>query len=153
MELARIIPPEKAENLGLVFFDIEDQGNIDGWEWILGSRAFVSSNHDLPEKMILLDMVAGHVQTIQPPVNSDKKIYQEIQSIANGLGYGANFLDPSLHGITDDHVPFLEAGIPSVDLIDIIDPNWHTTSDDLENVNLSSIQKAGETLFVWIMTR
>ncbi len=58
-----------------------------------------------------------------------------------------------LHGITDDHVPFLEAGIPSVDLIDIIDPNWHTTSDDLENVNLSSIQKAGETLFVWIMTR
>ncbi len=61
--------------------------------WEAGNLYHLIMN--LPEKMILLDMVAGHVQTIQPPVNSDRKIYQEIQSIANGLGYGANFLDPS----------------------------------------------------------
>jgi glutaminyl-peptide cyclotransferase len=153
MELARILPPENAQNIGLAFFDIEDQGNILGWEWIMGSREFVKKNPNLPEKMILLDMVGGHIQTIQPPTNSNTEIYKSIQSVANGLGYNESFVDPSKHGITDDHVPFLEAGVPSVDLIDIIDPNWHTSSDDLENVSISSLQKVGDTLFVWLMTR
>jgi hypothetical protein len=95
-------------------------------------------------------MVGGHVQTIQPPVNSDKNMYREIQQAANRLGYGDHFLDPSSSGILDDHVPFLEAGVPSVDLIDIIDPNWHTISDDLENVNIVSLQRIGDTLTDWI---
>ncbi len=152
LELARILPPGKSEGIGIAFFDIEDQGNIPGWQWILGSMEFVKSNSDLPEKMVLVDMVGGHLQTIQPPENSNREMYQEIQTVATDLGYGESFLDPSKRGIIDDHVPFYEAGVSSVDLIDIIDPYWHTTSDDLENVNLNSLQKAGETLFVWIMT-
>ncbi len=153
LELARIIPPDRSEGMAIAFFDIEDQGNIDGWDWILGSREFVRNNQETPETMVLVDMVGGHIQTIQPPYNSDPEIYSEIQKTAQGLGYGESFLDPSKHGIIDDHVPFYEAGSRSVDLIDIIDPDWHTTSDDLENVSLSSLQKAGETLFVWILTQ
>lgn len=153
LELARIIPADRSEGIAIAFFDIEDQGNIDGWDWILGSHEFVRNNQDIPETMILVDMVGGHVQTIQPPDNSDPYIYSEIQKTAQELGYGEKFLDPSMHGIIDDHVPFYEAGSRSVDLIDIIDPDWHTTSDDLENVSLSSLQEAGETLFVWFLTQ
>jgi Zn-dependent M28 family amino/carboxypeptidase len=150
LELSRVLPAEQADGVALVFFDIEDQGRIDGWDWILGSKEFVKRNPHQPQKMVLLDMVGGHVQTIQPPVNSDKNMYREIQQAANRLGYGDHFLDPSSSGILDDHVPFLEAGVPSVDLIDIIDPNWHTISDDLENVNIVSLQRIGDTLTDWI---
>jgi glutaminyl-peptide cyclotransferase len=150
LELSRVLPDEKAASIMLVFFDIEDQGRLDGWDWILGSREFVKRNSAQPEMMVLLDMVGGHDQTIQPPENSDKGIYGSIQKTALRFGYGDNFLNPSKMGILDDHVPFLEAGIPSVDLIDIIDPFWHTASDDLENVNILSLQRIGDTLIGWI---
>jgi Zn-dependent M28 family amino/carboxypeptidase len=150
MELSRILPDELSANIELVFFDIEDQGHIDGWDWILGSKEFVKRNSLQPGAMVLLDMVGGHDQTIQPPVNSNPDIYSEIQKTATRYGYGSHFLNPSKSGILDDHVPFLEAGVPSVDLIDIIDPGWHTATDDLENVNISSLQRVGDTLTGWI---
>jgi Zn-dependent M28 family amino/carboxypeptidase len=150
LELSRVLPDEQASGIALVFFDIEDQGRIDGWDWILGSKEFVKRNSKQPQMMVLLDMVGGHVQTIQPPINSDKDIYGGIQQAAIRLGNGNHFLDPSNSGILDDHVPFLEAGVPSVDLIDIIDPNWHTISDDMENVNIVSLQRIGDTLTEWI---
>ena len=150
LELSRVIPADSAPGITLVFFDIEDQGRIEGWDWILGSREFVKRNSEKPNMMVLLDMVGGHAQTIQPPTNSDKDIYQQIQQIAANYGYSAHFPDASRGAILDDHVPFLEAGVPSVDLIDIIDPNWHTVLDDLENVNINSLQRIGDTLTGWI---
>jgi hypothetical protein len=39
-ELARTLPQDSVP-VWLVFFDAEDQGRFDGWDWILGSRAFV----------------------------------------------------------------------------------------------------------------
>jgi Zn-dependent M28 family amino/carboxypeptidase len=150
LELSRILPDELSVNVELVFFDIEDQGHINGWDWILGSKEFVKRNPRQPGMMVLLDMVGGHDQTIQPPVNSNPDIYKKIQRTAIRYGYGTHFLNPSKSGILDDHVPFLEAGVPSVDLIDIIDPGWHTATDDLENVNLFSLQRLGDTLTGWI---
>jgi Zn-dependent M28 family amino/carboxypeptidase len=85
-------------------------------------------------------------------VNSDKDIYKEIQAVADNLGYAQSFEAQSNHAILDDHVPFLATGIPSLDLIDIIDPRWHTTSDDLENVSMKSLQRVGDTLFFWILS-
>ncbi len=41
LELARVIPREAQAGTWLVFFDAEDQGRIAGWDWILGSTAFV----------------------------------------------------------------------------------------------------------------
>jgi glutaminyl-peptide cyclotransferase len=153
VELSRTLPREVSEDIGLVFFDIEDQGNIEGWDWILGSREFVSTNKNRPDLFVLLDMVGGYDQIIQPPVNSDRNIYLEIQSVAHKLSYEDHFVDPSAQGILDDHVPFLDAGVPSVDLIDIIDPRWHTTTDDIENVSLASLQRIGDTLTGWILSR
>jgi glutaminyl-peptide cyclotransferase len=153
LELSRILPQESSQNVGLVFFDLEDQGDIKGWDWILGSREFVRINNIHPETMILLDMVGGHVQTIQPPKNSDQMVYQEIQAVAKKLGYEKNFINSTKFGIYDDHVPFLEAGIHSIDLIDINDPYWHTVFDDLENVSIYSLERVGDTLTEWILAQ
>ncbi len=51
----------------------------------------------------------------------------------------------------DDHTPFLEAGIPAVDIIDFDYPYWHTTQDTPDKVSAESLQVVGATLRAWIM--
>ena len=51
----------------------------------------------------------------------------------------------------DDHTPFLEAGIPAVDLIDFDYPYWHTTEDTVDKVSPDSLQVIGDTLTAWLL--
>ncbi len=51
----------------------------------------------------------------------------------------------------DDHTPFLEVGIPAVDIIDFDYPYWHTVQDTPDKVSAESRQIVGETLHAWIM--
>jgi Zn-dependent M28 family amino/carboxypeptidase len=51
----------------------------------------------------------------------------------------------------DDHIPFVQAGIPSVDIIDIDYPHWHTTADTADKVSVDSLQAVGATLFEWLI--
>ena len=43
-------------------------------------------------------------------------------------------------------MPFLRAGIPSVDIIDLDYPAWHTAQDDLDQVGARSLQIVGEVV-------
>lgn len=151
LELSRIISVENLDGFALVFFDAEDQGNINNLEWIMGSRFFVENLPFSPERMVLLDMVGGFDQNISPPQNSNEELYEEFLSISDCIGYKEYFLPQSRIAILDDHVPFLEVGIPALNLIDINDQHWHTTEDDLENVNLLSLQRIGDVVFTWII--
>jgi Zn-dependent M28 family amino/carboxypeptidase len=54
------------------------------------------------------------------------------------------------YSIEDDHLPFIEAGIPSVDIIDIDYRYYHTTSDLPEHVTAKSLQIVGDVLWTWI---
>ena len=46
----------------------------------------------------------------------------------------------------DDHTPFLERGIPAIDLIDFSFPCWHRTCDDLSAVSRRSLDTSGEAV-------
>jgi glutaminyl-peptide cyclotransferase len=70
--------------------------------------------------------------------------------VAKELGYGQYFLDEQKYSIMDDHVPFLEAGIPAIDIIDIEYRYWHTSYDTAENVSPASLGIVGSTLQLWI---
>jgi glutaminyl-peptide cyclotransferase len=48
--------------------------------------------------------------------------------------------------IEDDHLEFLEAGIPSVDIIDLDYPAWHTADDDLAHIAARSLQAVGDVV-------
>ena len=48
--------------------------------------------------------------------------------------------------IEDDHQPFVEAGIPSVDIIDLEYPAWHTPQDTLDACSARSLQTVGDVL-------
>jgi len=43
-------------------------------------------------------------------------------------------------------VPFLDAGIPSVDLIALDYAQWHTAQDDLQHVSQKSLQIVGDVV-------
>ena len=49
-------------------------------------------------------------------------------------------------GVSDDHLPFLEAGVPSIDLIDFAFPCWHRRCDDMSAVSERSVDAVGETM-------
>ena len=53
----------------------------------------------------------------------------------------------------DDHTPFLEAGIPAVDIIDFDYPYWHTTADTPDKVSPASLQIVGETVRAWLISQ
>jgi Peptidase family M28 len=48
--------------------------------------------------------------------------------------------------INDDHLPFLHAGIPAIDLIDLNYPAWHTEGDTMDKVSASSLQAVADVL-------
>ena len=83
--------------------------------------------------------------------NSNVAIRTEIWSTAEKLGYGEQFINEEKFSMLDDHTPFLEAGIPAVDIIDFDYPYWHTTQDTPDKVSAESLQAVGDTLLNWVV--
>jgi Zn-dependent M28 family amino/carboxypeptidase len=48
--------------------------------------------------------------------------------------------------IEDDHIPFLKAGVPSTDIIDLEYPAWHTAEDTLDKTSARSLQVVGDVV-------
>src|SRR5690606_7279585 len=74
------------------------------------------------ELMLLVDMVADTEQVFPKEgysVQFAPDIVDEIWDIAAELGYGDHFPQEVRSPVTDDHVPFLQRGIPAVDIIDL----------------------------------
>jgi Zn-dependent M28 family amino/carboxypeptidase len=150
LELGRVIPSNSVP-VWLVFFDGEDQGHIPGWdEWSLGARAFVETFTMKPRAVVVVDMVGDYDLNIHQEKQSDPRLVREIWEIAHGLGYGQYFLAEKKYTIMDDHVPFLEAGIPAVDIIDIEYRYWHTSYDTADKVSPQSLEIVGKTIQVWL---
>ena len=147
--LARSLPADGVP-VWLVFFDSEDNGRIDGWDWILGSRAFVKQNPVTPRAVVVVDMVGDADLNLYLEQNSNVAIRNEIWSVAAQLGYGKQFIATPKFSMEDDHTPFLEAGIPAVDIIDFDYPYWHTTQDTPDKLSAESLKAVGETLLTWL---
>jgi len=150
LELSRSLPEDLDKQIWLVFFDAEDNGRLPGWDWILGSRYFVSTLDGQPQAAIIVDMIGDQDLQIYLEKNSDAGLASEIWDQARALGY-EQFVPEYRYQILDDHIPFLEAGIPAVDIIDFDYPYWHTTGDTLERVSTESLDAVGETLLSWIL--
>lgn len=160
LELGRVLPDHlltrdglprgKARQIWLVFFDAEDNGRLPGWDWILGSRAFVSELEATPDAVVIVDMIGDADLKLYQEKNSDPALTEEIWIRAAELGYEDIFIPKQRHRILDDHIPFLLAGIPAVDLIDFDYTYWHTTADTADKVSPTSLQVIGDTLLSWL---
>ena len=152
LEMARILPDDLPMPVQIVFFDAEDNGGIGDWDWILGSRAFVQQLEIPPEAAIIVDMIGDADLKIYKEHNSNDDLMEQIWEQARLLGYDEVFLSEFKNSVLDDHTPFIEAGIPAVDIIDLDYPYWHTTADTADKVSVESLQIVGDTLLTWILS-
>lgn len=149
LELARSLP-ENTVPVWLVFFDAEDNGRIEGWDWILGSREFVRLNPIQPRAVVIVDMIGDADLDIYKERNSNPELTDEIWEVARILGYEDFFFPEYKHSMLDDHTPFLQAGLPAIDIIDFDYPYWHTIEDTPDKVSAESLEIVGRTLWTWI---
>ncbi len=150
LELARTLPELEDQQVWLVFFDVEDQGRIEGWDWIIGSRAFVQNMAEQPDRVVILDMIGDADLHIYREKGSDPLLTDAIWNTAAQLGYENTFIDKEGYAILDDHIPFVEAGIPAVDIIDFDYPYWHTLQDTADKVSAESLETIGITITAWL---
>jgi Zn-dependent M28 family amino/carboxypeptidase len=154
LELGRVLDLELVPNeVWLVFFDAEDQGDIDGWEWIVGSSHMAETLTAEPEAVILLDMIGDADQQLYYEGNSDPFLRETLWGIAAGLGYEAAFIPATRWTMLDDHVPFIQRGIPAVAIIDFDYPAWHTLGDTLDKVSAESLERVGRTVETYLEER
>lgn len=151
LELSRVIPVTQSNEITLAFFDFEDQGGIDDYDWIAGSTALANDPaFNLPDKVIIVDMIGDKNLNIYMDRNSDQALSTEIWQTAQTLGYSNAFIQETKYNMLDDHVPFSKQGIPSIDIIDFDYPYWHTTQDTQENISAKSLGIVGQTLLYWL---
>lgn len=93
---------------------------------------------------ILLDMIGDRSLTIRRESNSTRWLTDIVWGTAKKLGHGA-FMDDETT-VEDDHIPFVRAGVPSLDIIDLDYAAWHTAQDTLDAISARSIQVVGEVV-------
>ncbi len=156
LELADSLNLEEIENeIWLTFFDVEDNGDggLPGFSWIVGSTYMAAMLTIVPEAMVLVDMIGDADQQLYYETSSDPFLRRELWQIAADLGYGNYFIPEERHNILDDHVPFLNKGIPAVDIIDFDYPYWHTVEDTADKASPDSLERVGRTLAHWLENR
>lgn len=149
LEIARTLP-QSNQNVWLVFFDSEDQGHLPGWDWLLGSTVFADSLKVTPKAVVVVDMIGDADLNIYREMTSTKSLSDQIWQTAESLGYADQFINQEKYAMLDDQTPFLNKGIPAVDIIDFDYPYWHTTSDTLDKVSAGSLEIVGKTLLAWL---
>jgi Iap family predicted aminopeptidase len=163
LELARSLPrPLPGPSVQLALFDAEEvRGDRPFSEdGMRGSTQFIeyardgsrgSPPLDEIEAMVLFDLVGDCDLQIPHEAYSDPGLYALFADAAEAVDGGAAPFEGESDGVGDDHIPFITAGIPAVDLIDFTfgpgsSPGayWHTPQDTLDKVCDDSLDAVGE---------
>lgn len=153
LELARVLKARhNPMTIELVFLDGEEARM---WDWkgtdnTYGSRHYVElakreGSLATLKAMLLVDMIGDRDLDIRRDENSTRWLTDIIWSAAKREELDSYFVPESTR-IEDDHLPFLAAGIPSVDIIDLNYDAWHTAKDTLDAVSARSLQVVGDVL-------
>jgi glutaminyl-peptide cyclotransferase len=152
LELARVLKERKNPlTIELVFFDGEE-ALVDwtGTDHTYGSRHYVDAakqggTFSSILAMVLVDMVGDRQLTIRRESYSTRWLTNLVWATAKGLGRDDIFLDEELP-VEDDHRVFLDAGVPSLDIIDMTFPAHHKPEDNLDAVSARSLQIVGDVV-------
>jgi Zn-dependent M28 family amino/carboxypeptidase len=161
LEMARALSKTKPTyTLWFVLFDGEEAvvewSAMNGMDNTYGSRHLVARMRNdgtlaRTRAMLLVDMIGDKNLDIKREGGSTRWLVDVIWEAASKAGYAKNFLRDE-HDISDDHLPFIEAGIPAVDLIDFdYGPQhayWHTNQDTLDKISGESMKAVGDALIL-----
>ena len=124
--------------------EFEDRG-------LRGSKVAAQAFADA-RAMVLLDFVGDRRLTIHYEDNSNRALWRKLRGAAGRVGALEVFPRGDQGPVSDDHVPFTEAGVPSIDLIDFDFPCWHRRCDDMSAVSARSVNAVGETIYELLKT-
>jgi Zn-dependent M28 family amino/carboxypeptidase len=159
LELARVLKARKNPmTIELLFLDGEEARLADwsGTDNTYGSRHYVEmARHDgslaTLKALLLVDMIGDRDLVIRRDTNSTPWLTNVIWETAKRHNLDEYFIPDSTR-IEDDHLPFLAAGIPSVDIIDLDYEAWHTAKDTLDAVSARSLQVVGDVVLAALPT-
>jgi Zn-dependent M28 family amino/carboxypeptidase len=150
--LAQMKRPAGAPELRFVLFDGEEPAVGTPEEagdfysvGLRGSRAYVAAHPGRTKKMVLLDYVGNKGLRLPRESTSSIALWAALRAAARAVRKGRVFPDEVGPAITDDHTPFLRAGVPAIDLIDWSYPG-HDVTDTLDKLSARSMDAVGETV-------
>jgi len=164
LELARSLPrPNPGPAIHLALFDAEEARGDRPFQrdGARGSRQYVayagnggrqgSPPLERVRAMVLFDLVGDCDLQIPREAGSDPGLYALFAEAAEEASGQRSPFAGETAPISDDHVPFREAGVPALDVIDFTfgpgaSPGayWHTIEDTLERVCPESLDAVGE---------
>ena len=153
LQLARTLRRPR-HSIKFVFFDGEEapRGVTDtqfARYGLRGSKVAAPVFRDA-RAMILLDFVGDKNLALKRESYSDAGLWKRVRETAKRVGAGAVFPSAQQGGVLDDHIPFRNQGVPSIDLIDFDFPCWHRTCDDMSAVSERSVDAVGETMYEFL---
>lgn len=163
LEIGRVLGSQKEKpkvTYRLLFFDGEeafcegwsDCDNPDGPDNTYGSRHYVSLLRERDElkntgALILLDLMGYKNLELGRDTLSTRWLQDIIWETGRELGHTKIFVDRDEGVGGDDHEPFLRAGVPAVDLIQLNSyPHWHRADDTIDKVSPQSMKIVGDTV-------
>lgn len=143
------------DDVYIVFFDGEEAvGEWSATDSRYGSRQLVSkwgSDGTLSrvKALINIDMIGDKDLDIMNDSNSSQSLRNSLAQAAAKLG-DAKYFRTEAGGIDDDHMPFVDAGVNSIDVIDFsYGPNngyWHNAQDTMDKLSAHSFQVVGDVV-------
>ena len=94
---------------------------------------------------ILVDMIGDKDLRLKRDLNSTPWLTDIVWAAAKQEKLDTFFV-PQTTQIEDDHLPFLQEKVPSVDIIDLEFGAWHTAGDTLDAVSARSLQVVGDVV-------
>ncbi len=168
LELMRVLKKREGAlpySIAFVFFDLEDDGNIYNknqnfndpnnilkTDWIQGSIMFAQDNIIPREKIyfgILIDLVGSYDAIFKYESYAYQRfayLYEYVWDAAASLGYQKYFSKSQWGHIIDDHYPFVNRGIPFIDIIDMGYKYHHTHADSIDKIDKKSLEVTGNLL-------
>ena len=136
----------------IALFDGEDLGtekNPSGF--FRGSKRYLEwrAAEPAPLFVVVVDMVGRKNAAFYWEGNSYERasnIVLLVWNKAKELGI-RQFRSGVKFSIADDHIPFLEADIPAIDVIEFDYPEWHTHRDDLSIIDSGTLEAVGRVLW------
>jgi len=157
LEIARLLKSSERLPFSVIYLFTDGEECIDEYahnDGLHGSRRMVrllTKDNRLRKvkAFILLDMVGDSDLTLTLPRNADSRLKRFALEAARDAGIRKKVRMSDM-AILDDHVPFLKAGVPAVDLIDFsygsasgLNDYWHTSADSLEHISARSLHETG----------
>src|SRR5713226_6373003 len=150
LELARLLCSQHGKYaVWIAFFDGEEAVNP---EWhdpdnSYGSRqmaARLATSGELGKikAFLLADIVGTKALRFKRDSYSTKPLVDLVWATAAKLGYSSTFVEDATE-ILDDHKSFVKRDVPSVDVIDLEIPYWHTPQDTLDKISAKSLAIVG----------